>query len=252
MSRNDDGLLKINQVSKKFGGLLAVHDVSCIIPQGKIVALLGPNGAGKTTLFNTIGGVYRPNSGSIIFDKQDISGKLPHVICKMGIARTFQIVRPFLNMTNMENVMVGVMFGSKKGVAFKEASEKAKDCLEFVGLAEKKDLVTGSLTLANRKKIELAKALASSPKMVLLDEILAGLNPSEVEAAMGLIRRIRDVLKITVFWVEHLMDAVINLAEHVIVLNYGQKIAEGSPQDIIKNPQVVDAYLGEDYAFKEE
>ena len=249
MNLNEDSLLTVNSVSKKFGGLVAVNNLSCMIPQRRIVALIGPNGAGKTTLFNTISGVYRPNSGSIVFDSQEISGEQPHVICKMGIARTFQIVRPFSKMTSLENVMVGAMFGAKKGVGFKEASDKAQDCLEFVGLAEKKDIVTGSLTLANRKKVELAKALASSPKLVLLDEVLAGLNPTEIESALDLIRKIRDVLDVTVFWVEHVMDAVIKLAERVIVLNYGEKIAEESPQDLLKNQKVIDAYLGEDFTF---
>lgn len=249
MNFNEDSLLTVTGVSKKFGGLIAVNNVSCTIPKRKIVALIGPNGAGKTTLFNTISGVYRPNSGSVVFDSQDISGELPHIVCKMGIARTFQIVRPFSKMTSLENVMVGAMFGAKKGVGFKEASEKGQEFLDFVGLADKKDIVTGSLTLVDRKKVELAKALASSPKLVLLDEVLAGFNPTEIESAMDLIRKIRDVLGVTVFWVEHVMDAVIKLAEHVIVLNYGEKIAEESPQDLLKNQKVIDAYLGKDYTF---
>ncbi len=245
---NGDGLLVLDNVSKRFGGLMALSNVSCVIPKGRIVALIGPNGAGKTTMFNTISGVYRPSTGSIHFDSMDISGKHPHVICKLGISRTFQIVRPFLKMTSLENVMVGAMFGTEKGVGFKEAFEKAEEYLEFVGLAKRKNVPTGSLTLANRKKVELAKALASSPKMVLLDEILAGLNPTEVETAMNLIRKIRDSLGITVFWVEHVMDAVINLAEQIIVLNYGEKIAEETPEGLLENQKVIDAYLGEDYS----
>ena len=249
MSLNGHIILEVNNVWRNFGGLVAVKDVSLIIPQGKIVALIGPNGAGKTTLFNVISGVYRPDSGSIKLNGQSIVENPAHVICKMGISRTFQIVRPFLKMTCLENAMVGAMFGSKTQLGFRESSEKAKECLNFVNLADKMGVVTGSLTLANRKKVELAKALAGDPKIVLLDEILAGLNPTEVESAMELIRKIRDDLEITVFWVEHVMDAVTRLAENIIVLNYGEKIAEGSPQGIVTNQKVIDAYLGKEYAF---
>jgi len=246
---NGDALLVLQNVSKRFGGLMALSNLNCDIPRKKIVALIGPNGAGKTTLFNTISGVYRPTTGSVVFDSVDISGMRPHAICKMGIARTFQIVRPFLKMTSLENVMVGSMFGTERGTGFKEAAEKGKELLEFVGLADRMNTPTANLTLVNRKKVELAKALASNPKLVLLDEILAGLNPTEVEAAMDLIKKIRDSLGVTVFWVEHVMDAVINLAEHIVVLNYGEKIAEETPKGLLSNQTVIDAYLGEDYIF---
>jgi len=248
MNRDGDIVLEVNRVWKRFGGLIAVNDVSYSIPKGKIFALIGPNGAGKTTLFNVISGVYLPDSGTVKLDGENIVGDRPHTICKKGISRTFQIVRPFLKMTSLENVMVGAMFGSQKGMGFKEASEKAQECLNFVNLGDRGDTVTGNLTLANRKMVELAKALANDPKIVLIDEILAGLNPTEVESAMNLIRKIRDDLDITVFWVEHVMDAVIRLAEHIIVLNYGEKIAEGTPQEITHNQRVIDAYLGEEYA----
>jgi len=223
MNRDGDIILTVNRVWKSFGGLIAVNDVSYSIPKRKIFALIGPNGAGKTTLFNVISGVYLPDSGTVKLDGENIVGDRPHTICKKGISRTFQIVRPFLKMTSLENVMVGAMFGSQKGMGFKEASEKAQECLNFVNLGDRGDTVTGNLTLANRKMVELAKALANDPKIVLIDEILAGLNPTEVESAMNLIRKIRDDLDITVFWVEHVMDAVIRLAEHIIVLNYGVK-----------------------------
>jgi len=249
MNRDGDIILTVNRVWKSFGGLIAVNDVSYSIPKRKIFALIGPNGAGKTTLFNVISGVYLPDSGTVKLDGENIVGDRPHTICKKGISRTFQIVRPFLKMTSLENVMVGAMFGSQKGMGFKEASEKAQECLNFVNLGDRGDTVTGNLTLANRKMVELAKALANDPKIVLIDEILAGLNPTEVESAMNLIRKIRDDLDITVFWVEHVMDAVIRLAEHIIVLNYGEKIAEGTPQEITHNQRVIDAYLGEEYAL---
>jgi branched-chain amino acid transport system ATP-binding protein len=249
MSLDEKILLEMNRVWKNFGGLVALKEVTSFIPQGKIIALIGPNGAGKTTLFNVISGIYRPSSGSIKFEGKNIVGHPPHVISKMGISRTFQIVRPFLQMTSLENVMVGAMFGPEKELGFKEAAEKAQKCLEFVNIADKRDIVAGSLTLPDRKKVELAKALASDPKIVLLDEVIAGLNPTEIEFAMDLIRRIRDNLKMTVFWVEHVMDAVIRLADHVIVLHYGEKIAEDVPQRIVNNHKVIDAYLGEKYIF---
>lgn len=249
MSLKEDIILEGQRVGKNFGGLSALKEVDFAIPRGKIVALIGPNGAGKTTLFNTIAGIYRPDCGSIRFEEQEIGGSPPHIICRIGISRTFQIVRPFLKMTSLENAMVGAMFASKVRLGFREAAEKGKDCLNFVGLADHADTVTGSLTLADRKKVELAKALASDPAVVLLDEPIAGLNPTEVKQAMELIRKMRDKLKITPFWVEHVMDAVVNLADYVIVLNYGEKIAEGSPQEIVKNQKVIDAYLGKEYIF---
>jgi branched-chain amino acid transport system ATP-binding protein len=249
MSQNGESLLEVTGVTKNFGGLTALKDVTFAIPRQRIIALIGPNGAGKTTLFNVISGVYVPNSGSVRIKGQDITGKPPHVICKIGIARTFQIVRPFLQMTSLENGMVGAMFGNQKELSFKEASEKAQECLEFVNIADKRDMITGNLTLPDRKKVELAKALASNPKIVLLDEVICGLNPTEIVSTMELIRRIRDHLKVTVFWVEHIMGAVIRLADHIIVLHYGEKIAEDTPQRIVSNPKVIDAYLGEQYIF---
>jgi branched-chain amino acid transport system ATP-binding protein len=242
-------LLEVTDLGKNFGGLAALHGISFNIPRERIIALIGPNGAGKTTLFNVITGVYVPNSGLIKLEGMDITGKPPHVICKIGVARTFQIVRPFLQMTSLENVMVGAMFGNMKEMSSKEASEKAQQCLEFVNLSEKRDIVTGNLTLPDRKRVELAKALASNPKIVLLDEVISGLNPTEVVGAMDLIRKIRDELKITVFWVEHIMEAVMRIADTIIVLHYGEKIAEDTPQRIVNNKKVIDAYLGEQYMF---
>jgi branched-chain amino acid transport system ATP-binding protein len=249
MSQNGESLLEVTGVTKNFGGLAALKDVTFAIPRERIIALIGPNGAGKTTLFNVISGVYVPNSGSVRIKGQDITGKPPHVICKIGIARTFQIVRPFLQMTTLENAMVGAMFGNKKEMSFKEASEKAQECLEFVNMADKREIVTANLTLPDRKKVELAKALASNPRIVLLDEVISGLNPTEIVSSMALIRRIRDDLKITVFWVEHIMEAVIRLADYIVVLHYGEKIAEDTPQRIVNNQKVIDAYLGEQYVF---
>jgi len=249
MDVNEDVILEVSGVGKNFGGLAALKDVSFGILREHIIGLIGPNGAGKTTLFNVISGVYTPNSGSIRLEREDITGKPPHVLCKMGVARTFQIVRPFLQMTSLENVMVGAMFGNKKELSFKEAQEKALECLEFVSMADKRDVMTSNLTLPDRKKVELAKALASNPKIVLLDEVISGLNPTEIVSAMELIRRIRNDLKITVFWVEHIMEAVIRLADYIIVLHYGEKIAEDTPERIVNDKRVIDAYLGEQYVF---
>ena len=249
MSQDGKTILEVAGVTKHFGGLTALRDITFSIPRESIVALIGPNGAGKTTLFNVISGVYVPNSGAIRIEGMNITGKSPHIVCKTGIARTFQIVRPFLQMTSLENVMVGAMFGTRKELGLQEAMDKAQEWLEFVDIADKRDIIASNLTLPDRKKVELAKALASNPRMVLLDEVISGLNPTETASAMELIRRIRDRLKITVFWVEHIMDAVIRLADHIIVLHYGEKIAEDTPQKIITNQKVIDAYLGEQYVF---
>lgn len=246
---NSTDILTLNGVTKRFGGLLAVSDISLSLPKNKIIALIGPNGAGKTTLFNTIAGTYVPTSGTISFDGKNIGGKKPHAIAKLGIARTFQLVRPFLKMSCLENVMIGAMFGSGDKTGFKQAGEKARECLDFVGLTNKMNYPSGSLTLVERKMVEVAKALASDPKLILLDEPLSGLNPTEVQQAMSLIAQIRDVRKITVFWVEHVMDAVINLAQHAIVLNHGEKIAEESPKELLNNQKVIEAYLGKEYSF---
>ena len=218
MKMEQNNILVAENVTKEFGGVRAVKDVSFEIEQGCIAALIGPNGAGKTTLFNLISGVYVPNSGSIIFDGHELRRKRQHRITKMGISRTFQIVRPFMKMTALQNVMVGAMFGNNENIGRREAEKRAVHQLKFVGLEEKKDDPSANLTLINRKMVEIAKALACKPKLVLLDEPLSGLNPTEVEDAVSLISKIRDELGITVFWVEHVMDAVMSIADKIIVL----------------------------------
>ncbi len=237
------------RVTKYFGGLAAVSDVDFKVGEKELVGLIGPNGAGKSTLFNCISGIYRPTSGAIKFNGVEITRLKPDEICRRGIGRTFQLVRPFLEMTALENVMVASRFGGGTGTSLGDARKSALERLEFVGLSEKKDRMARELTLHERRFVEIARALATNPEVVLLDEVLAGLNPTETADAMGLIRRIRDDLGVTVFWVEHVMKAVMGTAERIIVLHHGEKIAEGTPSEIAENENVVKAYLGEKYLF---
>ncbi|RLE14284.1 ABC transporter ATP-binding protein [Candidatus Aerophobetes bacterium] len=238
-------LLEIRNLTKKFGGLTAVDNLDLILNEGEIFGLIGPNGAGKTTAFNAICGFYTPDSGSVIFKGENIEGLRPDLICKKGIGRVFQIVKPFKDMNVLANVMVGA-FCRREGA--REAKEKAQRVLEFIGLSAKKDFPADSLTLADRKRLELARALATEPKLLLLDELFAGLNPKEVEEAVVLIRKIREE-GITIFLIEHVMQAVMNLSERIAVLHHGKKIAEGSPKEISTNEEVIKAYLGEEYVI---
>ncbi len=236
-------LLEVSNLTKRFGGLVANDRITLEINEGEIVGLIGPNGAGKTTLFNCIAGYYRPDEGSVRFMGRDITGLPPEKVCKEGIARTFQLVKIFKDMTVLENVMVGALCRARD-VA--EAREEAMRVLEFVGEADKKDVPAGSLTIAHKKRIELARALATKPKLLMLDEAMAGLNPAEISEAVDLVRRIRD-RGITVFLVEHVMSAIMPISDRIIVLDYGRKIAEGLPEEIATNEEVIKAYLGERY-----
>jgi len=236
-------LLEVRGVTKRFGGLLANDDVSFTVSEGEIVSIIGPNGAGKSTLFNCITGFYRPNAGSIRYGERDITRLAADRICKLGIARTFQIVQVITDMTVLENVMTGAFLRTgRNGVA----REKAEEVLRFAGLHEKLDAPATSLTIEGKKRLEVSMALATRPKLLMLDESMAGLNPVELRQMIALLRRVRES-GVTLVIVEHVMEAVMELSDRVIVINSGRKIVEGPPKEVVVNPQVVQAYLGDRY-----
>ncbi len=239
-------ILRVENITKRFGGLLALADVSFSVMKGEILGLIGPNGAGKTTLFNVITGVYKPDNGRVYFKGEDITGKKPHVIARKGISRTHQIVKPFGDLTVLENTMIGALFGPKHdAITQEEAREIAIEVLDFVGLGDKKDLPAKVLNIQEKKRLELARALAQEPELLLLDEVLAGLNPSEVSRMLKLLGRIREERGITMIMIEHVMHAVMNIADRIVVLHFGRKIAEGTPEEVAVNPEVIAAYLGD-------
>ena len=236
-------LIEAEKLTKKFGGLTALRDVSFYINSGEILGLIGPNGAGKTTLFNAVAGVFRPESGMIRFNGEEITGLPPFELSLKGIARTFQITKPFLNITVLDNMMVGALSKEKNLETGKKIS---LEVLQFVGLASKKDLMAAKLTLEDRKRLELARALATKPRLLLLDEVMAGLNPKEMEDTLNLIRKVHAE-GMTIFVVEHVMKAILSVSHRIMVLHHGEKIAEGAPSEIVQNQKVIDAYLGQSY-----
>jgi branched-chain amino acid transport system ATP-binding protein len=240
-------LLKVDGMCKSFGGLMAINDLGFEVNEGEIIGLIGPNGSGKTTTLNLITGFLKPDTGQINFRGEEIAGFPRYRVCEKGIARTFQLIKPFLNFTALQNVMVGRIYGHEPVKNLKDATKESKEILERVGLLDKAEVRAKNLRLMERKRMELARALAAKPTLLLLDELMAGLNHAEAEEAMDLIKQIRDS-GITIIVVEHIVKAILGLSDRIIVLNMGEKIAEGAPLDVINDSQVIDVYLGKPHA----
>lgn len=237
-------LLRLSGVSRRFGGVVAVDGVDLVVETGEIVGLMGANGAGKTTLFSMIAGNLRPSAGKIVLDDRRIDRLRPDRICRLGVARAFQIVRPFAGLTVVENVAIGELFGSGHERSMTRAENAARKTLDEVGLGDRADDPAGTLTLAGRKRLEIARALATHPRLLLLDEVMAGLTPVEVADALDTIRLLHQRYNLTIIVIEHVMRALMQLSERLVVLHHGAKIAEGRPDEIANDAGVIEAYLG--------
>lgn len=238
-------ILELEGVEKRFGGLPALGGVTLGVDDGKILAIVGPNGAGKSTLLRLVSGLDSPTAGTVIFEGADLAGSTPHLIRQRGVATVLQTPRMFHSLTVVENVVLGAMFGGPDGVSSEAvARERAAEALDFVGLADRAHQMVGTLNLHEQRFLELARAIAGHPKLLLLDEVMAGLNDTELVASIEIVRTIRDQLGVTVIWVEHVMKAVMNLAERIVVLDFGVVLADGDPHVVMRDPAVVEAYLG--------
>jgi len=242
-------LLEITELTKRFGGVQAVQDLSFTVEDGEILGLIGPNGAGKSTVFNLINGVFPPDQGRIVFDGTDLTGLPPYRVARYGLARAHQVVQPLLGMTVFENCTVGACFG-RANLSLAGAREVVHEVAELVGISDRLDNLASQLTTAGKKRLELARALSSSPRLLLLDEVLAGLNPTEIERMIEVIKRIR-ARGVAILMIEHVMRAIMSLSDRIVVLNIGRKLSEGTPQAIVEDPKVVAAYLGDPKALVE-
>ena len=236
-------LLEVTNVSKRFGGLQAVDRLSLTVNEGEILGLIGPNGAGKSTVFNLINGVHPPDTGTIVFAGKDITGEPPHRVARQGLARAHQIVQPLTGLSVLENCTVGACFG-RKNLPLGEAREVARGVAQMLGLGDRLDMLAGSLTTAGKKRLEMARALSAQPRLLLLDEVLAGLSPTETEGMIATVRKVRDS-GVAILMIEHIMRAVMSLSDRIFVLNLGTKLAEGLPREVAENPDVITAYLGD-------
>ncbi|MCK5313615.1 MAG: ABC transporter ATP-binding protein [Anaerolineales bacterium] len=234
-------LLEVTGITKRFGGLVAVNDLSLSLDKGQILGLIGPNGAGKTTAFNMISGFYKPDEGDITFEGKNIAGLRPDQVCKLGLTRTFQVVKPFPQLSVRDNVMVGAYNRTNNR---RESRQKAEEIIEFLGMQDMAEMTAKSLSVAYRKRLEVAKALATDPEIILLDEAMAGLRPTETDHMIDLVRQVSKQ-GIALLLVEHVMRVIMSLAERIVVIHHGEKIAEGEPQEIVQDKAVIDAYLGE-------
>lgn len=237
-------IIEVKNVSKQFGGLAALTDVSFVLNQGEILGLIGPNGAGKTTMFNVINGFYPPTKGDVLLKGKSVSNLKPHNLCILGVARTFQVVKPLQRMSTLDNVIASAFIRTKSKA---EAEEVSNEVLKFTGLYGDRHLISKGLPLGKRKRLEIARALATKPEIILLDESFAGLNPTEINEQIEIVKKIRSERGITILIIEHHMKVIMSISDRIVVLNYGQKIAEGTPSEIGRNPVVIEAYLGEEH-----